>query len=82
MGTVESMSVCSWDTLGTVRAGEVLDLEAYYNSAEPVPGAMGIMLAYVYETPNLVGGTPPPPEAKGDTPAPPTSTPPPEAHHH
>jgi hypothetical protein len=80
MGSVESMSVCSWDTLGPVKSGEVLDLEAFYNSAEPVPGAMGIMLAYVYETPNLGGGTPPPPEVTGDTPAPPASTPPPSSH--
>jgi hypothetical protein len=76
--------VCSWDRLGTVRAGEVLDLEAVYDSKTPVPRAMGIMLAYVHETTDLGGGTPAPPEVTGDESAPPTATPPdpgPGAHH-
>jgi hypothetical protein len=74
MGSVESMGVCSWDRLGTARAGEVLDLEAAYDSKAPVARAMGIMMAYVYETPDLGGGTPAPPEVAGE--GPPTSTPP------
>ena len=82
-GTIESMSVCAWDALGTVRTGEVLDLETVYDAAEPLPDAMGIMLAYVYETGDLGAGTAPPPHVTGDTPAPPTSTPPPsEGHPH
>jgi hypothetical protein len=62
----------------------VLDLEAVYDSRTPVPRAMGIMLAYVYETPDLGGGTPAPPEVTGEGPAPPTSTPPDSGHdvHH
>jgi hypothetical protein len=84
MGSVESMGVCAWDRLGTVRGGEVLDLEAVYDSQTPVPRAMGIMMAYVYETTDLAGGTPAPPEVAGDTSAPPTSTPPASGHgaHH
>jgi hypothetical protein len=84
MGGVESMGVCSWDRLGTVRAGEVLDLETAYDSPAPVPRAMGIMMAYVYETPDLGGGTAAPPELTGEGGAPPTSTPPPAGHggHH
>ena len=80
-GSVESMSVCAWDALGGVRAGEVLDLETAYDAATPLDDAMGIMLAYVYETADLGAGTPPPPEVSGETPAPPASTPPPSGAH-
>lgn len=80
MGSIESMSHCFWDSLGTVRAGETLALTTYYNSTVPADNVMGIMLAYVYETTDLDGGTPPPAEA---TPAPPEeATPPPPPHHH
>src|SRR5438067_2449184 len=65
-GHIESMHVCAWDSLGTVRAGEVLDLEAVYNAAEPVDDVMGIMVVHVWETPDLYGGTVPPPEVSGD----------------
>jgi hypothetical protein len=85
MGTIESMSTCAWDALGTVREGETLDLESVYNASEAADDVMGIMVAYVWETPELDGGTPAPPEATGATPAPPTSTPPaenPHPHHH
>ena len=85
MGTIESMSTCAWDALGTVREGETLDLESVYNASEAADDVMGIMVAYVWETPDLDGGTAPPPEATGQTPAPPTSTPPaknPHPHHH
>lgn len=81
MGTIESMSTCAWDALGTVRAGELLDIEAVYNASAPVEGAMGIMVAFVYETPDLDSGTEPPAEATGDTPAPATSTPPSSSRH-
>ena len=30
-GRVESMSTCIWDRLGTVRAGEVLSIDTYYD---------------------------------------------------
>ena len=80
-GTIESMSGCTWDRVGTVRQGEVLDLESVYNSAKPVPDAMGIMMAFVYETTDLAAGTPAPPEVRGQIP-PPQSTPPPSGHGH
>jgi hypothetical protein len=60
MGTVDTMSVCSWDRLGTVRAGEVLALDTHYDMAEPRSDVMGIMLVYLYETDDLTGGTEPP----------------------
>ncbi len=81
MGTVDTMSVCAWDSLGTVRAGEVLDLEALYDTPAGARDVMGIMLAYVVETDDLAAGTPPPPEAAGDVAPPPSSTPPPGGHH-
>jgi hypothetical protein len=85
MGTIESMSTCAWDALGTVREGETLDLESVYNAREAADDVMGIMVAYVWQTPDLEGGTPAPPEARGEVPAPATSTPPaenPHPHHH
>jgi hypothetical protein len=42
---------------------------------------MGIMMAFVYETDDLTGGTPAPPDVRGET-APPVSTPPPSGHDH
>ena len=33
------MSVCTWDRVGTVQKGEVLDLESVYDAAQPVPDA-------------------------------------------
>lgn len=84
MGHIESMSTCAWDSLGTVREGETLDLEAVYDAPERDPAAMGIMVAFVWETPDLDGGTVPSPEETGRTAPPPTSTPPdnPHPHHH
>ena len=80
-GSIESMSGCTWDRVGTVQKGEVLDLETVYNSSKSVPDAMGIMMAFVYETGDLTGGTPAPPDARGETP-PPASTAPPSGHDH
>ena len=80
-GSIESMSGCTWDRVGTVQKGEVLDLETVYNAPKPVPDAMGIMMAFVYETDDLDGGTPAPPDVRGET-APPASTPPPSGHAH
>ena len=83
MGTIESMSYCSWDALGVVKAGDTLDLESVYDSAEPVPDAMGIMVLHVFETDNLAVGTPAPPEANGAVaPASAGNKPPSGASHH
>ncbi|HVW33123.1 MAG TPA: hypothetical protein VHL53_11330 [Acidimicrobiia bacterium] len=81
-GSIESMSTCTWDRVGTVQKGEVLDLESVYNAARPVPDAMGIMMAFVYETADLGAGTPAPPAVRGEGPAPVESTPPPSGHDH
>jgi Stress up-regulated Nod 19 len=83
VGTIESMSYCSWDSLGVVKAGDTLDLESVYDAAEPVPDAMGIMVAAVYETNDLVPGRPAPPEANGAVAPPSAGTRPPAgASHH
>ena len=78
MGSVESMTTCIHDRLGTVRAGEVLALDTYYDVPQARNGVMGIMIAYVYETDDLGGGAPPPAES---APAPAESAPPPSHHH-
>ena len=67
-GSVESMSTCIWDRLGTVRAGEVLSIDTYYDPPEAQPDVMGIVLAYVYETDDLTGGTEPPPGVQAPAP--------------
>jgi hypothetical protein len=64
-GEIESMSYCAWDTLGVVHKGDTLDLQTDYNAAEPVPGAMGIMLMALYQTDDVGGSTPAPPDASG-----------------
>ena len=64
MGTIESMSYCSWDALGVVRTGDTLDLESVYDSAKSIPDAMGIMVMHVWQTGDLAG-SPAPPEANG-----------------
>src|SRR5437763_3112252 len=38
-GSIESMSVCTWDRVGTVQKGEVLDLESVYDAPQPGPDA-------------------------------------------
>ena len=76
------MSYCSWDSLGTVRAGDVLDLESVYDAAEAVPDAMGIMLLHVWETDDLAGGTPAPAEANGGVAPASAGKPPAGSHHH
>ena len=81
-GSIESMSGCTWDRVGTVQKGEVLDLETAYNSSKSVPDAMGIMMAFVYETDDLTAGTPAPPDVRGEATPPPASTPPPSGHDH
>lgn len=59
-GSIESMSMCVWDRLGTVRKGETLGLRAYYDISQPADDVMGIMIAAIYETNDLSGGSPPP----------------------
>lgn len=59
-GSIESMSMCVWDRLGTVRKGEKLGLRAYYDISQAADDVMGIMIAAVYETNDLNGGSPPP----------------------
>ncbi|MEX2392960.1 MAG: hypothetical protein WD826_00640 [Actinomycetota bacterium] len=56
-GSIESMSFCSWDRIGAVKKGEVLGLHAYYDSTEAQDDVMGIVVAYVFETSDLAGGT-------------------------
>lgn len=68
-GSVESMSTCIWDRIGTVRAGEALTIDTHYNVAEETGGVMGILLAYVYETDDLGGGSPPPAGVQAPEPA-------------
>jgi hypothetical protein len=54
---VTSMSTCSWDSLGTVRAGERLEVTSLYDAPRPLDGVMGIMTIAVHETSDLKGGT-------------------------
>ena len=68
-GNIESMTTCTWDRLGTVRQGEVLSIDTFYDPPEPQSDVMGIVLAYVYETDDLAGGTPPPPGVQAPAPA-------------
>ncbi|HKN40036.1 MAG TPA: hypothetical protein VJ456_13110 [Acidimicrobiia bacterium] len=83
-GSVESMTTCTWDRLGTVRKGEVLSIDTFYDPPEPQPDVMGIVLAYVYETDDLAGGTPPPSSVQAPAPAwpPPGGVPSGHGHHH
>ena len=78
-GSVESMSTCIHDRIGTVRAGEVLALETHYNSPTPLADAMGIMIAYVYETSELEGGTSAPASSTVQSSGGPPAAP---GHHH
>ena len=65
------------------HAGDTLDLQTDYNAAEPVPGAMGIMLMSLFETNDLNAGTPATPEANGGVvPASAGSPPPAGGSHH
>jgi hypothetical protein len=68
-GSVEKMSTCTWDRLGTVRKGEVLSIDASYDPPEAQSDVMGIVLAYVYETDDLAGGTEPPAGVQAPAPA-------------
>ena len=83
-GSIESMTTCIWDRLGTVRAGEVLSIDTFYDPPEPQSDVMGIVLAYVYETDDLTGGTPAPPEGPAPAWPPPGGVPSghSHAHHH
>jgi hypothetical protein len=56
-GMVTSMSTCSWDSLGALRAGDQLLMTSIYDSPEAQSDVMGIMLLAVYETDDVNGGT-------------------------
>lgn len=79
-GSIESMTTCIWDRLGTVRAGQVLAIDTYYDTRVPQSDVMGIMIAYVYETDDLAGGTEPP--SAGEPAAPSGAQPPSGSPHH
>jgi hypothetical protein len=79
VGNIESMTACWHDRLGVVRKGEYLMLDAYYNSMTPQDNVMGIVMAFVYETNDLTGGSPPP---QFYTAPPPNKAPPPNTGHH
>jgi len=83
-GSVEKMTTCTWDRLGTVRAGEVLSIDTYYDPPAAQPDVMVIVLAYVYETDDLAGGTEPPAGVQAPAPAwpPPGGVPSGHGHHH
>jgi hypothetical protein len=76
MGAVERMSICVHDRIGVVKAGEYLQLDTYYNALRPSGDVMGIMMAYVYETNDLSGGSDPPAYY---TAPPPKNAPPPQS---
>jgi hypothetical protein len=76
MGAVERMSICVHDRIGVVKAGEYLQLDTYYNALRPSGDVMGIMMAYVYETNDLSGGSAPPAYY---TAPPPSDAPPPQS---
>jgi hypothetical protein len=81
-GSIESMTTCAWDRLGTVRKGEVLSIDTFYDPPEPQADVMGIVLAYVYETDDLTGGTPAPPPGPAPAWPPPGGIPSGHSHHH
>ncbi len=56
-GMVTSMSSCSWDSLGAVRAGDTLTMTSLYRPHDPMKDVMGIMLLALYETDEVNGGT-------------------------
>jgi hypothetical protein len=56
-GNIESMNTCVWDRIGTVRRGETMRISATYDSPTARDDVMGIMVAYVFETTDLEGGT-------------------------
>jgi len=56
-GMVTSMSTCSWDSLGALRAGDRLLMTSLYDAPQAMNDVMGIMLLAVYETDDVTGGT-------------------------
>lgn len=47
LGHIESMSVCSGQRLGTVRKGQVLQLDSTYRMEHAADDVMSIMMAYI-----------------------------------
>jgi len=60
LGSLDSMTTCIWDRLGVIRVGDILRLNAHYNTTAPATGVMGIMVVFVYETDDLTAGRPSP----------------------
>ena len=77
LGSLESMSGCLWDPLAVVRAGDVLRLNAHYNTTAPQLGVMGIMVVFIHETTDLAAGSVSPYPAE-----PPPDGEPPGGHQH
>lgn len=63
-GMVTSMSTCSWDSLGALRAGDTLTMTSLYDAHEAMGDVMGIMLIAVHETDAVNGGKPAPAEMR------------------
>lgn len=78
-GMVTSMSTCSWDSLGPLRAGDKLTMTSLYDAPKAMDDVMGIMLIAVYETDAVNGGRPAPAEMRD---APTTAVPESAAHDH
>jgi stress up-regulated protein Nod 19 len=49
-GSVESMSTCIGENVGSVKKGQELAMDTYYDVPEPRDDVMGIMLAYIHDT--------------------------------
>src|SRR5207253_11353183 len=81
---VQTRARDTWTRPGTVRKGEVLSIDTFYDPPEPQPDVLGIVMAYVYETDDLAGGTPPPSSVQAPAPAwpPPGGVPSGHGHHH
>ena len=78
-GMVTSMSTCSWDSLGALRAGDRLTMTSIYDAPRAMDGVMGIMLIAVHETDDVDGGRPAPASMRG---APTTEVPRSAGHDH
>lgn len=55
---VTQMSTCIWDRIGSVRKGQLLQIDTIYDSpGRALEGVMGIMMIAVYETNDVGGGS-------------------------
>jgi hypothetical protein len=81
-GSIESMTGCGHDRLGTVRAGEDLVLRTVYDTPRSLDDVMGIVVSYVHETDELSGGTLASDAVKAGVAEPTPPPPPPSDHAH